>query len=857
MARIPTFTYQGSVSVGGAAQTSVADPVGASLQQAGRDIGSFGAAYANYETRVLDKMVQQDEQQHQVNLQHDLLTYKNQLQSELVNQIDNGPESGVGIVKSIDDRANALAEADLKNKYANRTDKDAITLAYRKTADGVLNHAASVELQARKKFMDDTSQRTIADAAATVAANPELHDQVMTELTAVADRFQFTGRVRDKFLSDAQRDVAVAAVSSKAGADPRGFITQTAPYFEGGQASSDHPEAQKIIAGSVRAGADVNTMLGIAHIESRLNPAVRPVGRDGRVLSTAEGVFQVLGKSPEDTYRKTGLRITDKMDTEEVAAQLGQYINAKTDWMKANGITPTPGRQYAFWNLGEGMATALVRADPNKPVTQVAYEVYGNRMMADGRLWRDVVLSNNPSLYKPGMTAGQALDGLDAKMAEGVKQTSKLIEGGGLISDERASDMARQVTGVTTISGIRAADMADIYKKAADIVRKEDAKKEALVQGEARVNGTVSGLFTDPHNPQHQKEIDAYGEATGVAEKMRAGDPKAFSEAVRYANSTNYVPRAFVNEMRSAVQSGAATPVAMASYATLSVLHSQNPIAFDAAKIDGETTDKVRKYRALTETTLLTPKEAVERIAAMDTPEFKKAAEANKENLKTLKQSLSYSDVASAMKSGVFSASAPTVGAEAALTETYKEAFAFHFTKSGDETTAKALAAQDMQRFYGETRAGGRKSFTALPVEKMYPADPNGKHDYITEQAQNLVAAHLVATKAPGYTEAVSPAFPSAQGEPIPQGKHPTPEVFLVPRAETMQDYRAGDPRPRYELMYKDAKGIFQMHPDRWFRADTTQAANVAREAFVKKNNESRAAIQNWPDVSTRDNTLR
>jgi len=90
------------------------------------------------------------------------------------------------------------------------------------------------------------------------------------------------------------------------------------------------------------------------------------------------------------------------------------------------GIDPTPGRLYMTWNVGPGMALAILNSNPNETIESIANRVlakYGPKFIVK---W----LHNNPSLYRPGMTASQIAANYELQMAKDMRTVDHYLAPG-------------------------------------------------------------------------------------------------------------------------------------------------------------------------------------------------------------------------------------------------------------------------------------------------------------------------------------------------------------------------------------------------------------------------------------------
>lgn len=141
-------------------------------------------------------------------------------------------------------------------------------------------------------------------------------------------------------------------------------------------------------------------------------------------ISSAYGLGQFLNSTWEGQMMESGAKYGVKgtgpggkitaddanryrNDPKMQAAMLAEYSKKGAQLGQKYGLQDQDAAVYAHHNLGEGGAKRLFEAvskNPNAPITQV--------LTADE-------IKNNPSMYKPGMTAKQAFDNLGGKMKRG------------------------------------------------------------------------------------------------------------------------------------------------------------------------------------------------------------------------------------------------------------------------------------------------------------------------------------------------------------------------------------------------------------------------------------------------------
>lgn len=129
--------------------------------------------------------------------------------------------------------------------------------------------------------------------------------------------------------------------------------------------------------------------------------------------STASGPGQITDETWSAYAARLGLRPDQR---NERAAHVAIFQAYQADAKAAIGRDLTPGEQYAAWVLGVGGAKAFIEASPDTD----ARALYG-RVAGERRANR--AFSTNGELMRPGMTTGQVLQALSAKVTPGPPRT--------------------------------------------------------------------------------------------------------------------------------------------------------------------------------------------------------------------------------------------------------------------------------------------------------------------------------------------------------------------------------------------------------------------------------------------------
>ncbi|MDW9547734.1 phage tail tip lysozyme [Sinorhizobium meliloti] len=318
-----------------------------------------------------------------------------------------------------------------------------------------------------------------------------------------------------------------------------------------------------------------------------------------------------------------------------------------------------------------------------------------------------------------------------------------------------------------------------------------------------------------------------------------------------FVAASGYVPKKVQAELRRGAASTNPAEVAQSMQAA-SVLQKNAPISFNGF----EGGDTVRKnldlYRTYTDGMGLSPEEAGRKIIDLNDPEKVRQRDAilKSEPVKKLLKDVSASDVAAIFDKGFWSP-APDVGgvpaqeavevgvnteAEAAIVADYRGILEESIAETGgDMDAAKELASQRFSRNYGVSELSplGSSVVIKYPPEKVYPAAPDGTHDYIRDQAVEALKA-----------EGVNPQT-----------------IYLQAYEGTAQDIKAGRPA-RYEVFYEQDGKLeryflpFFANPEAGKAAARAKQEQTLRDAGTRMiENRSRFSSERAVDQRSYDET--
>ena len=126
---------------------------------------------------------------------------------------------------------------------------------------------------------------------------------------------------------------------------------------------------------SERVGVDEGIMLAMANQESSFNPNAKPIDKNGKLLSSAKGLYQFLNSTWNDMVSKYSKNFPEllkgPLDPLASAIAGALYIKENSQLLAKAGIPITGTSIYAAHFLGPGGARDLFSADPSANASEV------------------------------------------------------------------------------------------------------------------------------------------------------------------------------------------------------------------------------------------------------------------------------------------------------------------------------------------------------------------------------------------------------------------------------------------------------------------------------------------------------
>lgn len=325
------------------------------------------------------------------------------------------------------------------------------------------NQAASWQIATNRAWRVNTFDQSIQHDANTLADDPSQYEalrkgQIDTINTLSGDlhptdRISLTNKVNETY--------ATAAAYGYVNKNPQ----QAFNFLSGTKPLDDSTVQGRIASRAPSFGVDKNVALAISSYETggTFDPnATPPIGKDGKPLSSAKGVFQVLNTTTNDP-------------NEQIDAGLKFIANNNRDLTRMLGRTPTPGEQYAAHMLGIGGAKALLKAPDAMPVASLVAQYDPQNAYAT---------VNNNGLA--GMTVGQAKNHFESVMATNMAKTAGYANAPATQAEAQQADMP------AFFKDLRPSQREAMLTHAQALIRKDDSQEK--VQLGADIKDSLAAL---------------------------------------------------------------------------------------------------------------------------------------------------------------------------------------------------------------------------------------------------------------------------------------------------------------------------------------------------------------------------
>lgn len=388
-------------------------------------------------------------------------------------------------------------------------------------------------------------------------------------------------------------------------------------------------------------------------------------------------------------------------------------------------------QREAIRTKAEGFEIEAQRA---KRVADIEAIVDGeeNRLIEEPGAVGNSIETTNAAIERSNLQAGtkRKLKKTAAKKLMGITIES-LIQKGNL-------DDAEKLAGQKQVVEAIGADQTLKFRSQITAARKKLAKE--AVSGEVVKSAIKGDIAVDPNDTRVKKGIDEAVKTAGVPEALTEMKPAAAGNLSLVVKNTGVFPKSALSSLNGMASNGTDEQRQFA-YQTVSNILRVRPAALDGVRGGKKLREQAEQFDFLVTDAGLGAEEAIRRIKERQTPEFEKRKDVlEKAGKKLAKDNLSGADLQEEY-GGFFSS--PEIGSSprraATLEGIYRDLFVHHYTNTGYEEEAKALAIKDLKRVHNVSSVTGNSRFMRHPPEYHYPP-VDGSWDYFGKQLQEAVS---------------------------------------------------------------------------------------------------------------------
>lgn len=861
MARLPAYTNRQSLDIGSDTFRTVNDGssrIAEGVAALGQGVFNAGmgalkqeqkqtaldertAAKQEAEARRLAEAAQREQERFDSwNDEKEFLQFRSRVEQFAIDHREKVGEGAPNYAKDV----SAYAENEYNNLLSSgrlsRTNAPRHDLMFERVRSPLVQQAANYEDGERRKFFGAISQAESDRIVANVAIRGRAGlDEAKAEWSEFVSRTEGVDTKRGQMLRQmGERRIERTALEAEAAARAPEFVSKFQGTFTNTpSATTTNPLVDATLKHASAAGFDPKVALGIGWIESRLDAGHKgPIRKDGTRMSSAEGGWQIL----DGVARNFGLEKADKFDPDKSTGAVMRHFADNERRLKDAGYDATPGQVYMMWNVGEGVARNILRANPNTPIEQIIYASYPSRPGFAAQ-----VLANNPSLYKAGMTAGQVVESYERKMASAMTATA------GYFGDQRPATTSEQMRAMVTeftgvdMANVGSKDVAEIFAK---VSKELVGKTKEQIEIEAGVGLLANPGRADPYDSGDRKRVNAavqsqYGNA--FIEGIGRGDSQAATLGRELTRRAGFIPEKVLHGFRTALDTGQTEP-ALVALTTLADISKADPRAIEATGgMPAKDKEAIKSFRAYTEVLGIPAADAAKRILFDRSPDGEAKREAFANTFKnewrnggseTDASSRAWKEISAKFDGSVWSSpAAATSVQESVLIDAYRQGVLHHRLQGRSLDEAKAMTLHELSSAWGTSSvADGSRSQTLMPFapEKVLGADRaiDGSFRWVRDQAENFLR-HRLGMEGK-VQEAQTIYRPGGGQSELPRTA--TPEFQLRPASGSAANWRAGQP-VEYEVWYRDQRGFVQRLVGQNFVPDYREAKAHADDMFRQR----------------------
>ena len=441
-----------------------------------------------------------------------------------------------------------LIETNANYTYQNKPDTTDWQGEYQKGASTLLEKAGQYisDPEERQLFMlqgsDDVTRYTMnvgergrnIENERTVASTA-LAMEELTNLAAIApdneERARLLGKRRE--LGKGLVDAGLKTPEAMAKEDVDGRRKVAGLVVE--QTIMDNPD---LALGALTGKPTTGYVNRLANKENaRRDPKARPKDKDGKLMSSALGLFQMTHKTWEDLrkkYPKLGLtksydRVDNDLDGRLDKDQQMRAMNKLTELnaadLRKNGFVPTEANLYLAHFAGLGRAVEMLQADPGAPAEVLfAKEAEANPRHFTGKTVAGALASLTKGFNGQPIEIGPEYASLSAEQRIVLEKQARSASNAAFDkgSDEWETD--------TMVMVADEAGNFDTREEALNYVREQELSSSVRLKAETLVNSN----FNTKEAIEEKRRVDQGKEAmTGILDAIDQGDQTKALEIAR------------------------------------------------------------------------------------------------------------------------------------------------------------------------------------------------------------------------------------------------------------------------------------------------------------------------------------
>lgn len=836
MARLKPYTADRSISTGEGFMRfdRSSDQTGRAIAGIGRTVSALGASMLAEDNRQSAKAEADMRKMEALETEREVLLYDQDSRLKLKAASENITPSGRGFYDGFMSEYDKGWQAKLS--ALPESVRPEAELKFLRDRERIALQAATIEANQRNNFTVQVATEKRDSLTNGILTGMMTHEYAKQDVDTFVKSLPLSENSAKVLTRQLGMAIDAAHIQRQINLQPSVAMRELKKYMPNA-VRSDNKIVQGVIEAAERHGLPVNIVLGIVKGESSFNPnadmskEINP--RTGKPYSSAYGLWQMI----DANWAETGIA---KTNDPALQAEAGARLLARRKaFLESNGFEVTPRNLWGAHFVGPGGIKALLRADPRAPLRDVLLPVFG---AVDYR----AATTGNGSILQDGATVGQTLQRIQNYVEKNMRAAGVDVQTG-----PSADPNGKVSIGGIELSHMTGQDIPKYMALAMEATAKQtdDTMKTVVKQRDERGGWQV-------FESADRTEMDKYEGSRAIADAMTQGDMTAYGSAAQFVNKHKYLPKPMAAAAQAAILSQD-TQQKAAAFDLLSKYEAENPIGgLEFSGIRPEIRKRIDRYNALRYEMRMPVDQALAEVDRQFSPDFAKATKSDAKaiqdaaNLLTIRQI--ESDLESRTWLGWGSSDFGNDSVKRKILGAYRDRYVFHRQDGAPDETARHMAKRDMKRAYGVDTSFGSKRLMHWPLDKVFPAGPDGTRKWVAEAAVDYVNNVFA-----GNPETFPPDY-----------RVDASKVYLLGTAETGRMLTANQ-NPRYQVVYIDHMGRQQTLPggfvversllrlaqEEALARRSDKQIDVATERREKRENEQRASLRRGRPTIDPDNS--